>query len=64
MEHTIGDLGKEIRQHSNPYANLSECGGVRWARTNALKALIPDLDDDTDCIPQGGQDIRDGFQLL
>jgi len=24
MERTIGNLGEEIRQHSNPYANLSE----------------------------------------
>jgi hypothetical protein len=63
MERTIGNLGEEIRQHSNPYANLSE-RGVRRARTNALKALIPDLDEDTDRIPRGGQDIGGGFRLL
>lgn len=43
MERTIGDLGGEIRQPSNPFANLAE-RALRRARDNALKAMIPDLD--------------------
>ena len=26
LERTIGNLGKEIKQHSNPFANFSQCG--------------------------------------
>jgi hypothetical protein len=26
LEHTIGNLGEEIKQPSNPYANLANCG--------------------------------------
>ena len=43
LEHTIGNLGEEIKQHSNPFANLSQ-RGIRHARVNAIKAMIPDLD--------------------
>jgi len=30
LEHTIGNLGEEIKQHSNPFANLSQ-RGIRHA---------------------------------
>ena len=43
MERTIGNLGQEIKQPSNPYANLSQRGLIR-AQVNALKAIIPALD--------------------
>jgi len=43
LEHTIGNLGKEIKQHSNPFANLSQ-RGIRCAHVNALIAIIPDLE--------------------
>lgn len=43
MERTIGNLGEEIRQPSNPYANLSHRGILR-AQVNALKAMVPILD--------------------
>ena len=42
MECTIGNLGEEIRQPSNPYANLSQRGLLR-CQVNALTAMIPDL---------------------
>ncbi|KAL1725665.1 hypothetical protein EV714DRAFT_220906 [Schizophyllum commune] len=42
MERTIGNLGQEIRQPSNPYSNLSERAVIR-AQLNAVKALIPGL---------------------
>ena len=42
LEWTIGNLGEEIKQPSNPYANLSE-HGLCQSQANALKAMIPDL---------------------
>ncbi|KAJ4475430.1 hypothetical protein C8R41DRAFT_774526 [Lentinula lateritia] len=42
MERTIGNLGEEIKQHANPYANISQ-RGVRHCQVNALVAAIPDL---------------------
>ena len=38
MERHIGDLGGQIRLHSNPYANLSQ-RAYRRCQENALKAL-------------------------
>ncbi|KAA1473018.1 hypothetical protein DENSPDRAFT_899721 [Dentipellis sp. KUC8613] len=43
LEHTIGNLGEEIKQPSQPYANLSQ-RGVRRAQVNALKVAVPELD--------------------
>ena len=43
----IGNLGKEINQHSNPFANLSQ-HGIIHTYVNALKAMIADLDTDID----------------
>ncbi|KAJ3848731.1 hypothetical protein EV368DRAFT_76080 [Lentinula lateritia] len=51
MEHTIGNLGEEINQHSNPYIN-------------ALKAMIPDIDPIQTLLPRGSQDIGNGYVLL
>jgi hypothetical protein len=64
LEHTIGNLGEEIKQHSNPFANLSQ-HGIWRSRVNALKAMIPDLDKDHGrSLPRGSIDIGDGFVLL
>jgi hypothetical protein len=66
LEQTIGNLGEEIKQHSNPFANLSQCG-IRCARVNALKALIPDLDlegSPHQPLPRSLKDLGDGFVLL
>jgi hypothetical protein len=66
LERTIGNLGKEIKQHSNPFANLSQ-RGIRRARINALKAMIPDLDVDgatEEHLPQGCKDVGNGYLLL
>jgi len=66
LERTIGNLGEEIKQHSNPFANLSQ-RGIRRARVNALKALIPDLDlegSPHQPLPRGSKDLGDGFVLL
>jgi hypothetical protein len=63
MERTIGNLGQEIKSDSQPYANLSE-RGLRRSQVNALKALIPDLDPDTQSLPRGSVDLGDAFVLL
>lgn len=63
MERTIGNLGEEIKLHSNPYANLSE-RGLRRSQVNALKAMIPELDPQEEKLPRGSIDVADGFVLL
>ena len=63
LERTIGNLGEEIKQHSNPYANLSE-RGVRRCQDNALMAMAPILDNSIKSKPRGSQDIGNGYMLL
>ena len=63
MERTIGNLGEEVRQHSNPFANLAQ-RGIRRSQTNALKAMIPDLEPDKDAIPHGAVDLGNNCLLL
>jgi len=63
MERTIGNLGEEIHQPSNPYANLSE-RGLQRCQVNTLKAMIPDLEVEKPKIPRGAQDIGEGYVLL
>jgi hypothetical protein len=64
MERTIGNLGEEIRQHSNPYANLSQRGLLR-SQTNALRAIMPQLSPkDGSILPRGARDLGDGYVLL
>ena len=55
MEHTIGNLGKEIKQPSKPYVNLSQCG-MRCSQVNALKTMIPNLDPKPG-LPRGAIDL-------
>ncbi|KAF7378358.1 hypothetical protein MSAN_00261900 [Mycena sanguinolenta] len=43
LERTIGNLGEELKQHSNPYANFSQ-RAIRCCQVNALKAIISDLE--------------------
>ncbi|KAH8100778.1 hypothetical protein BXZ70DRAFT_892365 [Cristinia sonorae] len=62
MERFIGDLGAEIRQPSNPFANLSQRNVLR-AQINALKAMFPDLEKhETD--PRASFDVGEGYRLL
>jgi len=66
LERTIGNLGEEIKQHSNLFANLLQCG-IRRARANALIAMIPDLDLERttkEALPRSSRDVRGGFVLL
>ena len=66
LECTIGNLGEEITQHSNPFANLSQ-RGIRRARVNALMAIIPDLEGNRSSeadLPRGSIDLEHGYVLL
>ena len=66
LEWTIGNLGEEIKQPSNPFANLSQ-RGIRCAQVNALKALMPNLAPDrkdVNSLPRGARDLGDGFVLM
>jgi hypothetical protein len=66
MEQMIGNLTEEMKQHSTPYANLSQ-RAVEHAEVNALKAMLPELDRDTlkeGHIPRGGQNLGDDYILL
>jgi hypothetical protein len=63
MERTIGNLVAEIRQPSNPYANLSQ-RGLERSQVNAIKAIYPDLDEEAKTIPKGAIDLGDDFVLL
>lgn len=63
MERTIGNLGQEVKQHVNPFANLSE-RGARRCRVNSLIAMFPDLDPAPPSLPRGAVDLGDGFALL
>ncbi|KAJ6459140.1 hypothetical protein C8R47DRAFT_1328050 [Mycena vitilis] len=64
IERTIGNLGQEIKSHSQPYANLSE-RGLRRSQVNALKAMIPGLDRaEKKGLPRGSIDLGAGFVLL
>ncbi|KAJ3508503.1 hypothetical protein NLJ89_g5715 [Agrocybe chaxingu] len=62
MERTVGNLGEEIRQPSNPFQNLSE-RGVRRAQVNALYSMLPELEKQLG-LPRVSEDIGDGFILL
>ncbi|KAG1747507.1 hypothetical protein EDD22DRAFT_958220 [Suillus occidentalis] len=59
MEQTIGNLGQEICQPSNPFANLSQ-EGVRRCRVNTLLSIMPELDNSCQGHPNGSVDLGDG----
>ena len=64
MERAIGELGKGIRQPSNPYGNLAQLA-VQRAQINALKAICPDLDNDlVPKTPRYALTLTDGYILL
>jgi len=67
MERTIGNLGREIRQHKDTFANLS-ARAVRRAHVNALQCLIPALNvgspKEHNALPSGARDMGHGYYLL
>lgn len=64
MERTIRDLGQEICQPSNPFANLAQ-RALRRSQVNALKNIYPELDPNaTSHLPRFAEDLGRGFVLL
>jgi hypothetical protein len=63
MERTIGNLGEEIRLHSDPYANLTQ-RIIERSRINAIKNMAPDLATSKKELPAGALDIGSNFVLL
>lgn len=63
MERTIGNLGEEIKQHSNAFINLAQ-RGLRRCQINALKSMIPDIEPLESALPRGARDLGDGYAFL
>ena len=63
LEHTIGNLGEKIKQPSNPYVNLANCG-LHRSQISALHAILPNLEPDISGLPQGAVNLGDGYVLL
>ncbi|KAG2099859.1 uncharacterized protein F5147DRAFT_754682 [Suillus discolor] len=63
MERTIGNLGQQIRQPSNPYANLS-MEAVRRCQANALKSILPFLAPPDNVLPRGHQELGNGYVII
>ncbi|KAJ7574951.1 hypothetical protein C8J56DRAFT_1064098 [Mycena floridula] len=62
MECTIGNLGEEIKQHSDPYSNLAQ-HALRRCQVNAIKAMVPDIKP-PETSPAYAEDLGGGFILL
>ena len=64
MERAIGDLGQQIRQPSNPYANLCQ-NALLLCQANALKSMFPELDNNANIpLPKYSHDNNDGYIFL
>ena len=63
IERTMGDIGEEVKQPSNPFQNFSE-RGLQRAQVNALKAMISTHEPDKDRLPRGSINLNDGYVLL
>ncbi|KAG1881019.1 uncharacterized protein F5891DRAFT_973508 [Suillus fuscotomentosus] len=63
MERTIGNIGQQIRQLSNPYANLSQ-EGLRRCQVNTLLSVLPELDEPPKGFPQGSVNLGEKYALL
>jgi hypothetical protein len=64
MERTIGNLGQEIRQPSNPFANLAR-RALQRSQVNALKSIYPELDPKSKLqLPKGAVDLGEGYIVL
>lgn len=62
IERIIGNLGEEIKQHSNPFQNLTQ-RAIRRCQVNALKAMIPTLEQEKR-LPRGAYAIGDNYVML
>ena len=62
LENTIGNLGREVNQPSNPFSNLAERTLLR-ARLNALAALVPHLNPERP-LSDDNHNLKNGYILL
>lgn len=63
MERVIGQLVRQLRQPSHPYANLSN-RALRDAQCTALRSMYPQLGLSGPSLPSGALDLADGYALL
>ncbi|ETW86508.1 hypothetical protein HETIRDRAFT_42519, partial [Heterobasidion irregulare TC 32-1] len=63
IEWRISDLSSKLKQHSNPYVNLSQYGMCQ-AQVNALKTMLPDLEHNVKEFPCGAHPVRENFVLF
>jgi hypothetical protein len=66
IETAIGNLGGEIRNDQDPYANIAQ-RGILHAQLNSILAKSPHLKlckDSEGSFPQGAKDLRQGYALL
>ena len=63
MERTIGNLGQEIRQPSNPFENLSQRGLLR-CQVNTFISMFLSFRPPKSDIPRGALDLGGGYVLL
>jgi hypothetical protein len=63
METAIGNLGEEIRQDRDPYANISQRGILR-AQLNAVSSMLPELSlKEGKKLSANSIDLGDGYTL-
>ncbi len=64
IETAIGNLGDEIRQDRDPYANIAQ-RGLLCAQLNSILVMFPQLNlDDDVSLPRGAKDVSQGYALL
>ncbi|KAF8154160.1 hypothetical protein B0H34DRAFT_861033 [Crassisporium funariophilum] len=63
MERAIGELGRGIRQPSNPFANLCQIA-LRKAQMNALQVMCHELDNTFPSQPRYSEDVGGGYTYL
>ncbi len=64
IETAIGNLGEEIHQDRDPYANIAQ-RGVLCAQLNLILAMFPDLNlGNQTSLPRGAKDLGQGYALL
>ena len=56
-------MGEEIRQPSNPFANLCQLA-LRRSQLNALITICPELMNDKPCPPKTSEDAGNGYIFL
>lgn len=63
IEHTIGNIEEEMKQHSNAFANMQQYG-IQRCQVNTLKAMVLDLDLSSGSCPKCGIGLESRYLLL